>query len=141
MGAWPNVLPVELTAARAVELTAAALADARARINGVADLFHGTVPPPPWPMNPALAEARRRMTVARDGLQAIANRAPNAPISAKAAATLRRLGADLERELRGLEKRAAESPRAEDLLSMFGYGVGGLAVLALIWYLVENRDA
>lgn len=123
-----SVLDNRMTAAQGVAYVREVQAGARARVIAVADLFHGTLPPPPWPQHEALTAARARLATVERGLQAIADRAPGAPLAPKARATIERVVGQVRHELTVLEGRAAKAKTYRDLALP---GLGTMAITAL----------
>lgn len=54
---WAASVPATFTASQGRQLLEQALSDAHDAIQAVRDQFHGTVPPPPWPVPPSLQQA------------------------------------------------------------------------------------
>lgn len=117
-GKWlasvPDILPPELGR----DLADAALADARAVVLSVADRYHGTVPPPPWPATPALIAARKRVQISRDGFDVMVRSGAkgNIKILPAVVARLRRDGAALYDAAAELVKTADTAPTLKDAL-------------------------
>ena len=132
-----SVLDNRMTAAAGVAYAREVQASARSRVLAVADRFHGTLPPPPWPEHEALTRARARLATVERGLQAIADRAPDAPLSMKARTTIERGVADVRRELAVLEGRAETAKTYRDLALPT---LGGFAVAALVLLVFASGD-
>lgn len=133
---WINSMPKEVSPTQGRALADFALADARATVLAVADQYHGTLPPPPWPAPPELVAQRRRVQAIRDGFETLERRAPNVHLLPAVTESLRREGTVLYDRLVELARKSAAAPRLPDLLKLIPdprrLVAGGLPIVALV---------
>jgi|SRR6185369_8136760 len=138
---WLSHVGPTLTAQEVADLADVALADARAIVLAVADRFHGTLPPPPWPAPPELVAQRKRVQAIRDGAAAVAGHSPSVALLPAVADSLKREGAALYDRADALAGAAATAPTLPDLLKLIPdprrlvVGLPVLLILAAWWYL------
>ena len=124
-----------MTAAEALATTEAALADERRRVLTVADAFHGTIPPPPWPKHAELVAAEDKVRILRDGLRTIADRKPTATVTPQVTDAVDRSVAQLNGELDVLDARFSRARRnLPDLLAG-----GGLFLAVAVLLFLDDR--
>jgi len=135
---WRAKLPPKLTAETGRAAAAAALVESNAVVRWVADQFHGTNPPPPWPAHPALVQARNRVIAMRDGLAVFA-RVPAAPMKPKVLDTLVREVEALYRQNGALLKRFRELPALKNPLDLASLLPWWVLPIAALYLLSDNR--
>lgn len=148
---WLASIPDPVTPAAGFDAAHAALSDAGAVIDNVRALFHGTLPPSPWPVSPELQKAIDDMQVEADGFETLRDRSGDVKLSwpkttGKYGPTLVRVGTALYTQLAALEGKAktADSPAALLKLlpspSALLQDVPGLLLLGVgVFALIEAR--
>jgi hypothetical protein len=113
---WAVSLPNPATARQGADALTRALEDAHATIREVADRFHGTVPPPPWPADPALVAAIDKAQKMAEGLDALARQTSDLKWHAgsKPYDAARAAGVEVLAKAAALKARADALPEAAD---------------------------
>lgn len=108
----------------------------------MADQFHGTLPPPPWPAPPSLVKARDDVSALRDGFEVLARKSPQVrwPLKiGKVGPRLQALGGKLYDEVAALQGRVAKLPALDPkaLLPSAANALlsSPLVVIGLLWFL------
>lgn len=135
---WVAAIPTSFGPAAGQKAAAAVYDDARAAVRRIADTYHGTVPPPPWPATPALLAAMKRIRTMRDGFAALQRQGASAQRwardSGKVGPALVREGRAVYDELGRFVEKEASRPRLADIIPDWSPGwivVAGLALWAL----------
>jgi hypothetical protein len=113
---WVRSLPDAFGPADALAALDRALDYARGAVLAVADQFHGTLPPPPWPAPPSLVKARDDASAMRDGFEVLTRKSPRVrwPLKlGKVGPALQRTGAKLYAEVAALQGRVDKLPKLD----------------------------
>jgi hypothetical protein len=145
---WLASIPAKVSATEGRDLADVALTDARTAVLAVVDQYHGTLPPPPWPMPPEMVRQRDRVRTVRDGYSAIARKEPP-PVNflPKVRANLVTEGGKLYDQAAELVKTVAKAPKLPDLLRLIPdprkliMGLPPALVVLGLWYVFGRKGS
>lgn len=145
---WIESVPASVTAIQGRDLADVALTDARTAVLAVVDQYHGTLPPPPWPMPDAMVRQRDRLRAIRDGFGVLARRAPETTVvKAAVAASLKREGIALYDQAAELAGKVSKAPKLPDLLKLVPdprkliMGLPPALVVLGLWYVFGRKGS